>query len=240
MKVFWFGDSWAAGSELPYTTSNYRGQLKDRFLTHKSEDCLLPDFKKSAKRYRPDLAFPALITEQLNLDSYYYVQGGASANTFYSWLIDSIKDFEVKDSIAIFSLPTTWKRYEYINNDNVLCKNSLTENSELIYRVQLERGYYDTTILLNLLYHVCIANRITPYFFCCWQKVKTIESLNLIPKENFFFPLTTTLVDLSWESSVVGKVNPDIYPNEGHPNVEGQQKLARTLLPYVKNALLMK
>lgn len=240
MKVFWFGDSWAAGSELAYTTSKYRGQLRDRLT---SVDPFSVLYKNFSERNRPDLAFPALITEELNLDSYYYVVGGASIEQFYFFLFDCIKQFKVKDSIAIFALPTQWKRFQYISNDNQFCRHNKKDDivkHELIHKVQLERGYYDTTILLNLLYHVCIANRITPYFFSCWQEVKIIESLNIIPKGNFLFPLSTTLVNLGWESSTVKMHNPDIYPNKGHPNIEGQKKLAKTLLPYVKNALLIK
>lgn len=243
MKVFWFGDSWCAGSELVHTTSEYEGQLGDRLLSVEKGSEFY-DFY-FVQRYRPDLAFPALITRDLNLDSYYYVKGGSSIYRFYSYLLDAIRRFDVSNSIAVFSLPTSMKRFEYISNDGEhVWKNKPglpKEIPNLMERVQIERGHYDITLLLNLIYNTCIVHGITPYFFACWTKIEIVESFNDVPEENFYFPLSTTLVDLSWDCKNIEKVNnPDIAPNIGrHPNLGGQKKLADTLKPYIKKSLLL-
>lgn len=239
MKVFWFGDSWCTGSELVYSTSDYEGQLGDRLLSINQEKNWYRDY--FVKRYRPDLAFPAIISQDLNLDSYYYVRGAASVYTLYSFLLDAIKKFDVSNSVAIFSLPTTRSRFDYINNNGVHVwknKEGLSKHiTDLMYMVQIERGHYDITLLLNLIYHTCVVRGITPYFFSCWSKILTVESFIDIPKEAFYFPLTTTLVDLGWKCGHIETWNPHISPNAGHPNLEGQKKLADTLKPYVKKSL---
>ena len=239
MKVFWFGDSWCAGSELVYATSEYKEQLGDRLLSVTPEKDWYRDY--FVKRYRPDLAFPAIITQDLNLDSYYYVKGGSSIYRLYSYLLDAIRRFVTSNSIAIFSLPTSATRFEYISNDGEhVWKNKPGLSSDidkLMRMVQVERGHYDITLLLNLIYNTCVVRGITPYFFACWSNVPTIASFNDVPEENFYFPLTKTLVDLSWRSSRIETWNPHISPNDGHPNLEGQKLLAETLKPYVKKSL---
>ena len=243
MKVFWFGDSWSTGSELAFLTSEYGGQLGDRLLT---ADPTSENYREHfIKKYRPDLAFPALISQDLNLDAYYYVRGGTSINRIYnSFLLDCVKKFDVANSVAIFALPTPWNRFEYYNNEGERVSNwtnKRSNNHELntfMHKVQLERGLYDTTIFINLIYNTCLVHGIKPYFFSCWRKIMTLENLNVVPKENFYFPLDTTLVDLSWESPFISVQNPCIYPNRiRHPNLEGQKKLAETLKTYVKKSL---
>lgn len=236
MRIIWFGDSWCAGAELASFYGHYNGQLGDRFLGVDPINEYVYYNDEFVKRYRPDLTFPAIISEKLGLDSYNYSRGGASINEMFSFLLEYLKTNLVENDILLFSLPTPWKRCYYIDNDGNV--QTFTERNErLILQNQAERGKYDLTIMLNLLYSTCLINKVKPYFFSCWKHIDVLEKICIIPEEHFLFPLSTTLVELSWEDPRIMKINPNFKPCRGHPNILGHQKLAETLIPYINKII---
>ena len=236
MRIIWFGDSWVAGGELAYVHGSYKGELRDKFLGVDPINDLEHYNKKFIKRYRPDLAFPAIISQKLGLDSYYYARGGASISRMFSFLLKYLKTNLVENDILLFSLSTPWKRSYYIDNDGN--EQTFTKTNErLILQNQAERGKYDLTIMLNLLYSTCLINKVNPYFFSCWQSIDFLEEICIIPEEQFLFPLSRSLVDLSWEDSEITETNPNCKPCKGHPNLMGHQKLTETLIPYINEII---
>lgn len=243
MSFLWFGDSWSLGVELGTTQGQYSGQLGDRLLgiNLETEQGLKHYLTDVVKRSRPDLAFPALVTKELKLDSYYFTYSGATISRFFHFLLKWLNRPNRGGDIALFALPTPWSRYYYIDNlgqEKAHYNHRKDDNlNRVIHQDQLERGKYDITIMLNLLYSTCVINNIRPYFISCWKPVEVIEDIFIVPKENILLPLTTTMTDISWEQTRLNPTNLNIYPNTNHPNLEGQQKLAKTLIPYINEII---
>lgn len=237
--LLWFGDSYTVGNELGYHYGS--------FDTHEYDDKILSLKGLDRKRGRPDLAFPMLVSKSLKLDYLLLGSGGNAITGMYLDLIGFLKTAidNTKSYTAIFAFPTQYKRCSYIDYKG----NWVNKPDKGILKHQVKYSEFETTLTINAIYSLCVANNITPYFIATWSKLDLIDDINVVPEQTWILPCDTTLVEKSWNFTdppstwrTLFKSNKQIYnkfikPCGNHPNADGQQLLAETLSELLRTKL---
>ena len=239
--LLWFGDSYTVGNELGYHYGSFdTTEYDDKILSLKWLD---------RERGRPDLAFPMLVSKKLELDFLLLGAGGRSQNVMYIDLIDFIKQHKNnnKKYVAMFCLPTQYHRCFYIEDDGT--RLSAPDHHILMHQARFSK--FETTMLLNSMYTMCITHGITPMFMSTWAKIDTFSHLSVIPEECWLVGPTTTLVEEAWNFNdppetwrTLVKTNLAIYnefikPCGNHPNKSGHEKLAEMVYDKIKVSTIL-
>jgi len=189
--LLWFGDSYTVGSEL--------GHFYGDFEKDKYNDKIFYMDSIQIHKHRPDMAFPILVSKELELDYIVLGHSGASIQKLQFTLIDFLKQKFNSDKkyIAIFALPTQYSRCFYIDEKGLV----ISEPDDDILKHQIRFGKYEITMYINSIYTMCKTYNIEPYFLALWSKLDILENYNIVPDENWILPRSTTLVEKSWEFS---------------------------------------
>lgn len=235
MVDLWFGDSYVLGSELATHLGPY--SLNDK--KH------MPLLSFVRKQDRPDLAFPDIVSNHRNITYINYGIGASSIETQLNLLTTFCKHTIIDDIkyTAFFCLPLQERRFTIKNNREIkqICTRKFWQNNS-----DLEHNFYDTTIVLNSIYNICLRYNITPYFIPTYSSVMLLEEFNQVPDSAWLIHRDTCLTQVSWnfkdiinwrsiefKSNLIYRMY--VSPCRNHPNTYGHQALADTILLKLKS-----
>jgi len=226
----WFGGSYLLGSELAIYYNEYTLNLPNHRFVRPHRD-------------RPELAFPHLVSQARNADYINFGRGGAALGWQLYSLIQFCKNELTSDCCytAFFSLPFAERTFLIDNNGDHHHIHIPEWDGHHTY---LEFVTYDTTLVLNQIFLMCIQHNITPHFFPELRSFKINKEVNIVPKSAWLLSPDTCLVNESWDlkkdvyswrsiTEILSKQSvflKYIKPCGNHPNLYGHRVIADKIL----------
>jgi len=216
MTIWFFGDSWPAGCELEPTQGPEQPYID-----------------------RPDLAFPAMVSQRLGCKTVTKAVSGSSQQR----LVEHFLDSEISSGdLAIFCLTSRNRRtYKNFNADLV---EIMFDNHPL--RVNAYENDRISSQVCTLLYLLCESKNIMSYFFNLFDTPKYPDRLGgIIPEDRWFIPRSHSVLSWAfdpvyfsqyadhndgnfreWLATDCPRVKRYIRPCYEHPNFEGHGVIA--------------